>query len=111
MGKGMRCKRGDLCPCKSAVNRADAVCAVREKLRELVQRDASLLCQIICGAREIDARGDEQLQSEIASRRAKIQALTNKINDLEELSGQGSEEDRRRRKAMISGTSSGQRNN
>ena len=101
MGKGMRCKRGDLCPCKSAVNRKDAVCAVCEKLKELIQRDAGLLRQIICGAREIDARGDEQLQSEIASRRAKIQALTNKINDLEELSGHGSEEDRRRRKAMI----------
>lgn len=101
MGKGMRCKRGDLCPCKSAVNRKDAVRAVCEKLKELIQQDTSLLHQITCGAREIDAHGDEQLQSEIAALRVKIQARANKINDLEELSGQGSEEDRRRRKAMI----------
>ena len=38
--------------------------------------------------------------------KAKIQALTNKIDDLEELSGQGSEEDRRRRKAMINAATS-----
>ena len=41
------------------------------------------------------------MQTDINSRKTKIQVLTNKINDLEELSGQGSEEDRRRRKAMI----------
>lgn len=100
-GKGMQCKRGDLCPCKSAVRREEAVRAICKKLGELIRRDLELLRQIICSSREIDARGDEQVQAEMASLKSKLQALTNKINDLEELSGQGSEDDRRRRKAMI----------
>jgi hypothetical protein len=100
-GNGMQCKCGDLCPCKSAVNRKEAVRAVCKKLTELIQRDSDFLCQIICGAREIDTHGDEQLQSNIALLKAKIQALTNKIDDLEELSGQGSEQDRKRRKARV----------
>jgi DNA invertase Pin-like site-specific DNA recombinase len=100
-GKGMQCKRGDDCPCKSAVNRQEAVEAICKKLVELIRRDADLLRQIICGGQEIDARGDEATQAEIASAKARIQALTNKIDDLEELSGQGSEEDRQRRKSRI----------
>ena len=47
-GKGMQCKRGDLCPCKSAVRRKEAVRAVCKKLAELIQRDADLIRQIIC---------------------------------------------------------------
>jgi len=100
-GKGMRCKRGDQCSCLSVVKREEAVQAVCKKLTELLWRDADLLRQITCGARDIDADGDAQLQAEIASQKAKIQALTKKIDDLEEFSGQGSEEDRQRRKAEV----------
>jgi site-specific DNA recombinase len=105
-GKGMQCKRGDLCPCKSAVRRKEAVQAICNKLAELIQRDADFIRQIVCRSREIDAQGDDQSQTDINSRKSKIQTLTNKINDLEELSGQGSEEDRRRRKAMINAVTS-----
>jgi DNA invertase Pin-like site-specific DNA recombinase len=95
----MQCKLGDLCPCKSAVNREKSVRAVCRGLIRLIRRDADLVRQIICSAREIDAHGDQQLQSQIASLQAGIQTLTNKIEDLEELAGQGSDEDRQRRKA------------
>ena len=100
-GKGMQCKRGDLCPCKSAVRRKEAVQAICKELAEVIQRDADLIRRIICRGRQIDFQGDDQLQAEISTKKAEIQAWTNKIDDLEELSGQGSEEDRRRRKAMI----------
>lgn len=95
-GKGMRCKRGDLCPCPSAVNRKESVQAVGKSLTELLKRDADLMCRIICDSRDVDAHGDQQLQTQIASLKARIQTLTNKIEDLEELAGQGSGEDRQR---------------
>ena len=37
--KGMQCKRGDACPCLSAVKRKEAVQAVCKRLRELITRD------------------------------------------------------------------------
>lgn len=100
-GRGMQCKRGDQCPAKSAVRRKEAACAICKKLAELIQRDEDLVRRIICRGREIDAHGDEQLQADIALLKGKIQALTNKINDLEDMAGQGSDDDRRRRNAKI----------
>ena len=44
------------------------------------------------------------MQAKIAALKATVQALTNKIDDLEDLSGQGSDEDRRRRKAKVNAT-------
>jgi site-specific DNA recombinase len=105
-GKSMQCKNGDLCPCKSTVRRDEATRAVCKKLAELVENDAALVRQIVGRSQEIDAQGDEHLQSTIASLRARIRTLANKIDDLEELSGQGSEEDRRRRKTMINAAAS-----
>ena len=43
---------GDLCPCKSAVNRQDAVEAICKKLIELIRQDADLFLQIICGSQK-----------------------------------------------------------
>jgi hypothetical protein len=100
-GKGMQCRRGELCPCKSAVNRKDSVQAICEKVAELIHRDSDLICQVICRAQERDAQGDEQLQGQIDSEEAGIRALTNRISDLEELVGHGSDEDRRRLKAKL----------
>lgn len=100
-GKGMRCKRADLCPCLSAISRRQAVEVVCKKLTELIKRDAELLHNVVCGVREVDAAGDEQVQADIASLKSRIQVLTSKIDDLEELAGHGSDEDRQRRKARI----------
>ena len=65
----MQCKRGDLCPCKSAVRRKEAARAICTKLAELIQRDADLIRQIICRGWEIDAQGDEQLQTRYRAER------------------------------------------
>lgn len=100
-GKGMQCKRGELCPCKSAVNRQASIEAICEKLAELIQQDGDLVCQVVSRAQERDAQGDEHLQDKINSEEAGTRALTNRINDLEELIGHGSDEDRRRLKARL----------
>jgi DNA invertase Pin-like site-specific DNA recombinase len=100
-GRGMQCKNGDLCPCKSAVRRDEATRAVCGKLAEVILRDAHLLREVLCRAREIDARGDDDLQAEIATEDRKVQALTARISDLADLAGQGSKDDREQLKAKI----------
>ena len=91
----MQCKNGDLCPCKSAVRREEAVRAICEKLCELIQQDAELIERTICRAQEIDTRGDDQLRGEISTLERKVAALSNKISDLYELAGQGNDDDRK----------------
>jgi DNA invertase Pin-like site-specific DNA recombinase len=94
-GKGMQCKNGDLCSCKSAVRREEAVCAVCEKLTELIGRDAELIEEVICRSRELDAHGDAELVKEIASLENTVRTLTRRIDDLYNLAGEGSEDDRK----------------
>jgi site-specific DNA recombinase len=100
-GTGMFCKLGDLCPCKTVVQRKEAVQAVCRKLGDLIQRDALLIEEIITRAREIDVCGDEAARSELAGIEKRIASLSNKIKDLTELAGQGTEEDRRDLKGKI----------
>ncbi|MEQ8786072.1 MAG: recombinase family protein [Pirellulaceae bacterium] len=94
-GKGMQCKHGDLCPCKSAVRREEAVRAVCEKLAEVIARDAALVEDVICRSRERDAHGDDDLRREIASKESTVRTLSRRIDDLYDLAGQGSEDDRK----------------
>jgi site-specific DNA recombinase len=99
--QGMRCKQEDLCPCKSIVRRKEAVRAVCEKLAELIQRDTKLIEEVVCRAQQLDAQGDEQLQGEIKTAEAKLTRLTAKIDDLTELAGHGSQEDRQSLMAKV----------
>ncbi len=100
-GQGMQCKNGALCPCLSAIKRQDAVRAICEKLGELIGQDAELIEQVICCAREVDAQGDEQLQSAMAVLQKQIAGLTRKISDLHDLAGQGDDEDRKETMARV----------
>lgn len=100
-GLGMQCKNGELCELKSAVRREEAVRAVCEKLTELIHRDAELIEEVICRACEVDANGDDELAREISALESKVRALTNRIDDLYELSGQGSDSDRKEVMAKI----------
>ena len=100
-GKGMQCKNGDLCPCKSAVRREEAVRAICEKLCELIHQDAELIEQTICRAQELDTCGDDQLRSGVSALERKVAALSNKISDLYELAGQGNEDDRKEVMAKV----------
>ena len=94
-GYGMQCKNGDLCPGKSVICREDAVRAICTKLRDMISQDADLIERTICRARELEAQGDEHLQNDISTLERKVASLTNKINDLFELAGQGNDNDRK----------------
>jgi len=89
----MQCKNG-LCPGRSIVNRKQAVHAICNDLRDLIHRDGDLIEQIVCQAQDLDARGDDQLRSEISALNRKVAVLASKASDLYELAGQGSEDDR-----------------
>jgi hypothetical protein len=100
-GKKMQCKRGPLCPSLSAVRRDVATRAVCQTLGELLRRDGDLISEVVCQAQQIDARGEEDLQAQMALLRRKIQASGHRIDDLMDLAGQGSMEDRQQTKAKI----------
>ena len=100
-GTGMQCKNGDLCPAKSAVRREEAVRAICTILTELIGRDAQLVEATICRSRELDAHGDEDLKKELASLENASRTLSRRIDDLYELAGNGSDDDRKQVLARI----------
>ena len=93
-GQSMQCKNGDFCPCKSAVRREDAVRAVCEKLTELIGCDGELIEEVVCRSREWDAHGDDDIRRQIAAVENTVRTLSRRVDDLYELSGQGSDADR-----------------
>ena len=100
-GQSMRCKNGDFCPCTSAVRRKDAVQAICEKLTELINRDHKLIEEVVCRSRKLDAQGDDDLRRQVVTAENTVRTLSRRIDDLYELSGQGSEVDRREVLAKI----------
>ncbi|REJ88284.1 MAG: recombinase [Planctomycetota bacterium] len=97
----MQCKNGGLCPCGVNLRRKEAVLAVCEQLQELLHRDGKLIEEAICCAQRLDARGDDELRTEIATFERKIQGLTSQISDLYELAGQGTDDDRKEVMARV----------
>ena len=100
-GKGMRCKNGDLCPCKSTVRREEAIKAICKKLQDLIAQDATLIEQVILDAQQLDAQGDQKLEQEIEASQRKLASFERKLSDYLDLAGQGSDEDREEMKARI----------
>ena len=100
-GKGMQCKNGDLCPCKSSVRREEAVRAVCQALVEQIGRDTALVEEVVCKSCELDRQGDDDLRREIASRENSIRSLSRRIEDLYDLAGSGSDDDRKEVLARI----------
>ena len=93
-GRGMRCKRAVLCPSLTVVRRTEAVRAVCKKLNELLQQDRELIEQTVTCARQLDATVDDNRLQELAGFDQKITVLKRKIDDLMDLAGEGTEEDR-----------------
>lgn len=100
-GRGMRCKRGTICPACTIVNREEAVRSVCDKLSELFQQDADLIATTIVAAQAIDATGHDGLREQQAQLDRQIGTLTRRIKDLIDVSGTGSDEDRAELKASI----------
>ena len=89
------------CPHHVTVDRPRAVEAVMARLGEILGRDRDLVDRVVAATARLDARGDEQLAAEVADLERKVAASTRKIDDLEDLLGSGSEEDRAQTKAKI----------
>jgi hypothetical protein len=86
------------------VRRKEAVQAVCQQLGELIQRESALIEEVVASAQQIDTGGDDAARSELAGIEKKIAGLSNKVDDLSELAGQGTVEDRQRLKAKIHAT-------
>ncbi len=108
-GKGMQCKNGDQCNCKSSVRRQDAVEAVCQQLTNLIAQDAELIESIIIKSQELDSHADHNLDAKLAHARKQLSVLSNRVNDLFEMSGEGTETDRKETKTRLR-TAQSQRN-
>jgi DNA invertase Pin-like site-specific DNA recombinase len=107
-GKAMRCKRAGLCPALTSVNRRVAVLAVLDKLTGLTAVNAELVERTICRAQQIDAEGDESLRQELARKNRQLLVQMAKVEDLNDLLGQGSDADRSIVKAKMRAALAGQ---
>ncbi|NLF71023.1 MAG: recombinase family protein [Candidatus Anammoximicrobium sp.] len=100
-GHGMKCKNADLCPSLTVVERKGAVLSVCATLSDLIQKDAQLIEQVIGCTQELDRSGDDAAREDLNGMDRKVTALTRKIDDLTELAGEGTDEDRAALKAKI----------
>ncbi|WP_013630393.1 recombinase family protein [Rubinisphaera brasiliensis] len=100
-GAGMQCKKGELCPCKSAVRRKDAILAICEKLAELIQNDHDLVKQVLEESLSLNESSDSETDSAIASAESRKKKLTQQINGLYELLGEGPLEDQKETKSRL----------
>ncbi|HCS49996.1 recombinase family protein [Rubinisphaera sp.] len=100
-GKAMQCKNGDQCNRKSAVRRQDAVEAICKSLTKLISIDKKLIELVVDKSRELDANADHGLDGQLARSRKQLALLSNRINDLFEMSGEGTEADREEVKARL----------
>ncbi len=100
-GKAMQCKNGDQCPCKSAVRRQEAVEAICNRISQLILRDAELIESIVLQSQQLDAQADQGLEQQLIQARKQLALLNNRVNDLFEMSGEGTEDDRKEIKARL----------
>ncbi|MEZ6093468.1 MAG: recombinase family protein [Pirellulaceae bacterium] len=100
-GVGMQCKNGDQCDCKSTVRRQEAVEAVCSQLSKLISQDAELVESVILKSQELDANADQGLDKQLAAAKKQLAILGNRVNDLFDLSGEGTKDDRKETKARL----------
>jgi DNA invertase Pin-like site-specific DNA recombinase len=94
----MHCPNVD-CLSKAMVNRQVAVTLVTQKLSQILAADSSLAPQIVEAMTSIKL--DADLDGQLEARPRQIKKLTQKIDDLLELAGEGSDQDRAQLKAKI----------
>lgn len=100
-GKSMQCKNGDQCHRKSAVRRQDAVEAIWKNLARLVSGDAELIEAVVRKSLELDSKAEHGLDGQLARSRKELGFLNNRISDLLDMSGEGTEADRHEVKSRL----------
>lgn len=100
-GRAMRCPNVD-CGSKVVVNRREAVRAVCEGLGDLARADAGLVDLIVAAFANPEVLAAPQdSRTEVEELERRLRAVKDRVNDLEELLGTGSDEDRERRKNQL----------
>ena len=100
-GKGMQCKNGPACPAKSIVSRRDAVLAVCESLTRLIASDGELVASVVQRSLQFDEMPDDGMATELKAAEKRLKIINSRIDDLFELSGQGTKEDRAETQSRI----------
>ncbi|TWU40059.1 hypothetical protein Q31b_34030 [Novipirellula aureliae] len=100
-GMAMQCKNGDQCPCKATVRSDKSVRSICKSLTELISRDAELVETIILKSQEMDGRADDGIATQLEQAKKRLRIFGNRVNDLFEMSGEGSDDDRKETKARL----------
>lgn len=108
-GAAMRCKNGDDCTSPSTVRRSEAVMAVCKEISGLITDDTDLVESIERRIVKLDGDADRGLSRQLAARQKRLKLLSNRIEDLFELSGEGTDDDRREIKARLQAAQSERR--
>jgi DNA invertase Pin-like site-specific DNA recombinase len=96
----MKCPQAD-CPARACIRRDEAFTALCERLAEMLVQDQNLVRQVVEAVGRLDARGDDELAAERTAAMRRVDSLARKIDDLVDLAGEGSDEDRAARKKRI----------
>jgi site-specific DNA recombinase len=100
-GRGMQCKNGVMCACQSAVRREDAVSAVCDYLAGLLVSDSHFIDDVVRSAISVSQTGHEDIEGQMARASQRLGRHKRRVEDLFELLGDCSDEDRRETKARI----------
>ena len=103
-GKGMQCKNADRCKHQSTVRRRDAVLAMCEQFAVLIGSDRDLHKLVIDEVLKQDSEADHTVTRRLADAKKRMKLLTNRVNDLFEIAGEGSQEDRAETKTRLRAT-------
>jgi hypothetical protein len=96
----MHCPEPD-CQAHAIIDRAQAVSAVCAKLADVVCGDQSIVHAVVAAVERLAAAGSETRAQRVVDLQRAIQSRTNRINDLTELAGEGSDADRAALKVKV----------
>jgi len=99
-GHHMRCPCPE-CPAKAMINRENAVVAECAALTRGLREDAGFVDQVLASFAALNDQDRDTLDEKMTDAERRGRQLANRMRDLEDLLGEGSEEDRQRRKGQI----------
>jgi hypothetical protein len=98
--QAMHCPEPD-CPAHAIIDRDQAVAAVCAKLTEILGRDNSIAHAIEAAVQRLAAAGSKSDAQRVIELQRAIHRRSNRVNDLTELAGEGSDTDRADLKAKV----------
>lgn len=99
-GQYMRCANPE-CPTPVMVHRQEAMVGICGELSKKLENDHALMDQVVASIPVLGSEDTDDLRRQVDAKQRQLRQLRQKIADIEELLGSGSDEDRTRRKASI----------